>query len=205
MRVGVYGGSFDPIHNGHVAVASAARDRGGLAQVLLVPAAAPPHKEGRVLAPAEHRLAMVVLAVEGRPGLEASDLEIRRGGRSYTVDTLEEVRALSPPGAEVLLVIGSDTLPDLPQWKDIHGILARTRVLTIVRRGFARSAVEGLRGSFTAEEVGALAAGFLEIEPVDVSATEVRERLRRGLRVDDLLPPAVAAYIARHGLYRSDP
>jgi nicotinate-nucleotide adenylyltransferase len=202
MRVGVYGGSFDPIHNGHLAVAGTARDRASLDRVLLVPAAAPPHKEGRVLAPAAHRLTMVALAVEGRPGLEACDLEIRRGGRSYTVDTLGEVRALFP-GAEVCLVIGSDTLPDLPQWKDVHAILARTRVLAVLRRGHGREAVEGLRSHFAPAEVESLAAGFLEINPVDASATEIRDRLRRRLPLAGLLPPPVAAYIERNGLYRN--
>lgn len=201
MRVGVYGGSFDPVHNGHLAVAGTVRDRVPLDRVLLVPAAAPPHKEGRALAPAAHRLSMVALAVEGRPGLEACDLEIRRGGRSYTVDTLAEVRALFP-GAEVFLVIGSDTLPDLPQWKDVHAILARTRVLTVLRRGHGRSALEGLRSSFSPTEVESLAAGFLEIEPVDASATDIRDRLRRRLPVADLVPHRVAEYIERHGLYR---
>ncbi|MGH7150877.1 MAG: nicotinate-nucleotide adenylyltransferase [Planctomycetota bacterium] len=202
MRIGVYGGSFDPIHNGHLAAAGTARDRGRLDRVLLVPAAAPPHKEGRALAPAEHRLSMVALAVEGRPGLEACDLEIRRGGRSYTVDTLAQVRALFP-GAEVFLVIGSDTLPDLPQWRDVHEILARTRVLTVFRRGHDRGAVEGLRSHFAPEEVESLAAGFLEIDPVDASATEIRDRLRRRLPVAGLVPTRVAAYIERHGLYRN--
>ncbi|MCI0586892.1 MAG: nicotinate-nucleotide adenylyltransferase [Planctomycetes bacterium] len=202
MRVGVYGGSFDPIHNGHLAVAGTARDRASLDRVLLVPAAAPPHKEGRDLAPAAHRLAMVALAVEGRPGLEACDLEVRRGGRSYTVDTLAEVRALFP-GAEVFLVIGSDTLPDLPQWRDVHSILARTRVLAVLRRGHGRDAVEGLRCHFAPAEVESLAAGFLEIDPVDASATEIRDRLRRRLPVTGLLPPPVAAYIERNGLYRN--
>ncbi len=202
MRVGVYGGSFDPIHYGHLAVAGTARDRASLDRVLLVPAAAPPHKEGRDLAPAAHRLAMVALAVEGRPGLEACDLEIRRGGRSYTVDTLAEVRALLP-GAEVFLVIGSDTLPDLPQWRDVRSILARTRVLTVLRRGHGRDAVEGLRSHFAPAEVESLAAGFLEIDPVDASATEIRDRLRRRLPVAGVLPPPVAAYIERNGLYRN--
>jgi len=202
VRIGIFGGSFDPIHRGHLAVAEAAREARRLDRVLFVPAASPPHKESRELAPARHRLAMVRLAIDGRKGFETSTVEVDRGGISFTVDTVDELRSREGPGATWFLLVGSDSLLDLPSWKDVHRLLRDVEIVSLHRRGAPRDAIGRLRSSLSAEEVERLERGFLEIEPVDVSATEVRDRARAGRPLDDLVPEPVSAYIVRHELYR---
>src|ERR1041385_5693690 len=136
-RLGVLGGTFDPIHRGHLAMARAARAAHGLPLVLLVPAATPPHKRGDLTA-VEHRLAMARIAATGEKGIEVSDIEVRRGGISYTVDTLAEL-AGDRPRVELFFVIGEDTIPELPYWKDAARILALARVVAVNRPGHHRS------------------------------------------------------------------
>ncbi len=187
MRIGVLGGSFDPVHLGHVALAEAARDRLRLDRVLLVPAACQPLKPGGPCASAEDRYAMVRLAVRGRPGLEASDLEIRRPGPSYTVDSLREIRAGLPPEADVFLLLGADAMADLPRWREADGI---RRLAVVV--GCSRPGCPPPRGS----------ALGLEADTPEVSSTEVRSRAAAGEPLAGLVPDDVAAFIEARGLYR---
>jgi len=200
LKVGVFGGSFNPVHHAHLAVAEAARKTFSLDRVLFVPAAVPPHKRREKLASDRDRLAMLRLALEGREAFEADDLELRRGGVSYTVDTIEELRRRFPPGTEFFFILGSDSLPILPQWKEVHQLLAAVRFAVYPRKGFASSILDGLAGRFSEEEIQSLRSGFLDLPPVDISATEVRERLRRGEAVDHLVPRPVAEYLRTHGL-----
>jgi len=186
MRLGVLGGSFDPIHEGHLALAEAARDRLRLDRVLLVVAAGQPLKPGGPSAPAEDRYAMVRLALRGRPGLEASDLELRRPAPSYTVDTLREIRAALPREAEVFLVLGADALADFPRWREADAVRRLARVVGCPRPGSPAP------------------AGVDEVLPVstpDVSSTEVRRRLAAGEPVEGLLPEDVLVYARARGLY----
>lgn len=202
MNIGVFGGSFNPVHNAHLAVAEAVRTRLGLDRVFFVPAAIPPHKRGEKLASNRDRLRMLRLALEGREGLEVDELELRRGGISYTIETIREFRGRFPAGTELVFILGSDSLGILPEWKEVHALLAAVRLAIYPREGYPVSLVDELRGRLSEEEVRILRAGFMDLPLVEVSATEVRERLRLGESVDHVVPRAVAEYIRAHGLYR---
>jgi nicotinate-nucleotide adenylyltransferase len=189
-RIGLFGGTFDPVHAGHVEVADAALAALHLDRMLLVVANEPWQKEGtRSVTPAEDRYAMVVAAAEGHPGLEPSRLEIDRGGPSYTVDTVDELLGACP-GSQVYLVVGADVVADLPTWKD-EDRLRREVTLAVVNRPGAPSvpAPSGWR-SVT-----------VPVEPLDVSSTDLRARLVAHQPVDDLVPEAVMRCIRRRGLY----
>lgn len=191
--MGVFGGSFNPPHVAHLAVAEAVADAAGLDRVLWIPAATPPHKRGDPsLASAADRLAMVCLATAGNPRFEVSDVEIARAGVSYTADTLD-VLAAADPEADLALILGGDSLAGLPTWRDPERILARARVLAYARPGAPREAPAspGLAERLAWVEAPALA----------LSSTDLRARLAAGRSVRYLVPDAVRAYIAANGLY----
>jgi len=191
-RTGILGGTFDPIHNGHIHLAEAVRDALGLDRVLLVPARESPLKRGRETAPVAERVAMARLATEGRAWLGVSDEEALRPGPSYTRDTLAALRATLPPEEELVFVAGADVLHDLHRWYKVDEVLSLARFVTATRPGFPLTIPEAFRGRVS----------VVEIEPWPHSSSEVRRRLREGLPCDDLLPPAVARHIAERGLYR---
>jgi nicotinate-nucleotide adenylyltransferase len=202
-RIGLFGGSFDPVHFGHLHAARAARERFGLDRVVFVPAAQSPYKPGRAPAPAADRLRMVELAIAGERGFEASDLELRRPGPSYTIDT---VRALpsalgEPEACEIYLVMGSDNLPGLAGWRDVRALLARVQPVVVHREGEPEARFEALRREL-GDELGAkVERGYLRLPPVESSSTDLRAALP-GLAGDaPLVPPAVLAYIRARGLY----
>jgi nicotinate-nucleotide adenylyltransferase len=189
-RIGVFGGTFDPIHAGHVEAAEAVHRALDLDRTLLVVANEPWQKEGtRAVTPAEDRLAMVVAAVADRPGLEPSRLEIDRGGPSYTVDTVEELHRLYP-GSELFLVVGADVVPDLRTWHR-EAALRESVVLVVVDRPGAprKQAPTGWQ------------AVSVPVPPFDVSSTELRARLEAGQAVDGLVPEGVIRCIRGRNLY----
>jgi nicotinate-nucleotide adenylyltransferase len=192
-RVGLFGGSFNPPHVAHLAVAEAAAEAAGLARVLWMPAATSPFKQGDPAVVADvHRLAMTRLATEGNARFAVSDLEVRRGGVSYTVDTLRTL-AEAHPGAELVLLLGGDGLADFAAWRAPEAILALARLVVYRRPGFS--------------EVGVPAAvlartTFVDAPPLDLSGTALRARLAAGRTVRYLVPDAVLAYAGAHGLYR---
>lgn len=200
MRLGILGGSFNPVHFGHLAVARAARDAHRLDRVLFVPAGRPPHKREE-LAPPEHRLAMVRIAVEGIPEFAASDIEIARGGTTYTVDTLEELKR-KEPDAELFFILGEDSVAEFRKWKDPERILTLARVVVVNR--------PGAKGRFLGEEYPGVPGFVLErlerdrvfMADCPIEARTVREAIRSGASIEGLVPPRVAEYIAEHGLYR---
>jgi nicotinate-nucleotide adenylyltransferase len=190
--LGILGGTFDPIHYGHLAIAEEARERFGLARVLFMPTGAPPHKPtGR--AGAEHRYAMTVLATADNPAFAVSRLEIDRPGLSYTVDTL---RALHEeyPGAELYMIIGADMALEFHTWRDPEGILAQATVVAATRPGWDLSRLASLP---TAGRILPMDAPGLYL-----SSTALRARIAEGRSLRYLTPPPVAAYIREHGLYR---
>ena len=188
-RLGILGGTFDPVHCGHLLLARYVLEALALDRVLFVPAAEPPHKT-EVLTPSGHRWRMVCAAVEGHDGLEASDLELRRPGVSYTVDTLRRLRDESP-NDERFLIVGADNVPELDGWHDPEGILELATV------------VAGTRVEAEALPAGAFSDRVERVDtPVfDISSTEIRRRVRADLPVRCLVPEAVERYIADHGLY----
>ena len=189
----VFGGSFNPPHNAHVAVAEAALNSVENSRVLWTPAATPPHKQDDVdLASAEHRLAMVRLATAGNGRFEVSDLEIRRGDVSYTVDTLRALKE-ERSEAELAVLIGGDSLADFPRWREPKAILEMARLLVYARPGAPRGSVPEWIGERTI---------FLDAPPLDLSSTMLRERIRAGRSWRYLISDSVPAYIDRYMLYR---
>lgn len=196
MRVGVVGGTFDPIHVGHLAVARAALECVPLDLVLLVPAALPPHR-GAAEAPAADRLEMARLAAAGEPRLEVSDLELRRGGASYTVDTLEELRRIRP-GDSLYLVLGWDAAREIRSWRRPERVLALATLVVVSRPHLPAPGEADLRAAGLDPERTVLC----DARTPEVAATAIRDRVAAGEPLDGLVEPAVAAYIAGHGLYR---
>ena len=193
MRVGVLGGSFDPVHKGHIRLARMAERACSLDQVLFVPCAKQPLKKAAPTASAGHRCAMIALAMNGRPNWLLDTREIDRGGVSYTVNTLESLRKERPED-ELFLLAGEDSLFSFARWRRPERIL-KLATLVIARRNGATA--EGSRFSAPGHRVV-----FLRHGPLDVSSSGVRERIRGGKPVSGLVPSAVAAYIERQGIYR---
>jgi nicotinate-nucleotide adenylyltransferase len=199
-RIGVFGGSFDPVHEGHVRAAEDARGALGLDRVLLVPARSQPLKGGH--ASAGHRLAMVRLAVEGRDGIEASGVEVGRPGTSYTVDTVRELSGAFGAGVELYLLIGTDAVRDLPDWRDVPGIFSCARPAVLERPGDGPVDWDDLAGRLPEGLADELRDSAISLKrPLDISSTEIRRRLAAGESISGLVPAAVEDYIRRHGLY----
>jgi nicotinate-nucleotide adenylyltransferase len=186
------GGTFDPIHIGHLIAAEQARDQCGLDEVWFVPTNAPPHKNAPPGASADHRLEMVRLAIAAFPPFQLSDLEIRRGGVSYTIDTVERLTA-DFPDAHFAYIIGADMVEYLPKWHRIEEIAAKITFIGLARPGYSLGAElpDWLRRR----------VATAEMPLVDVSSSAIRERIRAGRSVRYLVPPAVQAYIEENELY----
>lgn len=187
--VGLFGGSFDPVHHGHLIVARAVAEAAGLREVRFVPAREQPFKSGRHGAEAGHRAAMLELAVAGEPGFRVEPLELERPGPSYTVDTLRALHAREP-GVRFALMVGADAARELPQWKEAAALPGLATLVVFARPGAAVPA--GLPDRTI----------VVEAPQVDISATAIRARVRAGRSVRYLVPDAVAAYVATHRLYR---
>jgi nicotinate-nucleotide adenylyltransferase len=195
---GVFGGTFDPIHVAHLAVAQAALEAFGLRRVLFIPAAEPPHKPGRPITAAAHRCAMVEAAIEGNPGFEISRIELDRGGPSYTVDTLTALHGVEP-GVRLALILSAESFAGLPTWNEAERILTLADVIVAPRFGY-----DEVDGSFLTQHfpTSKAQAVFLDGPRVWLSASEIRQRAAAGRSVRYLVPDAVAAYIGDHGLYQ---
>ncbi len=189
-RLGVLGGTFDPVHIGHLAAAVNARAALHLDRVILVVANQPWQKAGRPITPAEDRLAMVEAAVAGHDGLDASRIEIDRGGDTYTADTLEQLHAEDPDG-RIFLIVGTDVAADLDTWERGDDV-ARLATLVVVGRPGARPTTR-LGSEWRVEHVG--------MPLLDVSSSDLRQRARDGRPLDFLVPDPVIAVIRRRGLY----
>jgi nicotinate-nucleotide adenylyltransferase len=195
---GVFGGTFDPIHLAHLAIAEAARDAFALRRVLFVVAARPPHKPGVSITAAEDRLAMVQAAIAGNAAFEMSRIEIDRDGPSYTVDTLAALRAREPD-EPLALILSAESYAELPTWRDPARILELADVIVVPRDGYP-DADEGLIATRFPRAPAAI--GFLNGPRMRLSASEIRDRAAAGRSVRYLVPDAVATYIGDHGLYQ---
>jgi nicotinate-nucleotide adenylyltransferase len=199
-RIGIFGGSFNPIHVGHLSVAQQVGQRLDLDEVVLVPAGSPPHKTRAELAPAADRLEMSRLAARGLARLSVSDVEARREGPSYTIDTVTQLRGEMGPEHDYWFIIGADTVGELPTWHRAAELLALIAFAVAVRPGCEPEF------DLVEQELGPAAAARLrrnlfEIEPCDVSSTDVRDRLASGQDIRGLVRADVAAYIEQHRLY----
>jgi len=191
-RVGLLGGTFNPPHLGHLVCASEACDQLALDRVELLVAAVPPHKEVPGDPGPEHRLEMCRLAVEDDPRLGVNDLELQRPGPSFTVDTL---RALDGSD-DLTFIVGGDMARSLPAWREPEAILALARLGVAERSEIRREEIAGALAGYPADRID-----FFSMPRVDVSSTELRDRVRAGRTVAHLVPARVAAYIQREGLY----
>lgn len=196
MKLGIFGGTFNPPHIGHLVCAQEAHRELGLDRVLLIPARIPPHKPVEHEPGAGHRLELVRLAVAGDERFAVSDLELTRQGPSYTVDTLTELSA-NDPQAELFLIVGGDIAAGLPHWREPDRVLELATVAIAKRRGTARSAVDAALDSLPGGE----RARYFAMPRIGVSSTLVRRRVRSGQPIRYLVPDAVAGYISDHRLY----
>jgi nicotinate-nucleotide adenylyltransferase len=185
--IGLLGGSFDPVHHGHLIVGQVAREQLGLDELRFVPAREQPFKQGKHRTSPEHRAAMVALAIRGTPGFELETAELDRAGPSYTVPTLEALGE-RVPGSRLVLLLGADAAADLAGWREVERIPELARLVVFARPG---STVPQTR----------LISQVIQVPAIDVSATEIRRRVRQRLPIRYWVPDSVAEYIARHQLY----
>jgi nicotinate-nucleotide adenylyltransferase len=206
--IGILGGTFNPPHRGHLAIARHAHDELGLERVVLMPAHIPPHKLAEQDPGPEHRLAMCRLCIAGVDGLSVCALEIERGGPSYTVDTLQAIHSRQP-NAQLTFILGADTASTLPAWREPVRMLELADLAVAGRTGSDREDVlETVEELLAAARPGVAdrrptAIRFLHMPAMDVSSSMARERAARGEEIDDLVGAAVAGYIREYGLYSS--
>jgi nicotinate-nucleotide adenylyltransferase len=192
VRLGIFGGSFDPPHVGHLLAATDAFEQLSLDRLVFIPAATQPLKVGRVVAGAEHRLAMVRLLLGDDSRFEVSTVELERDGLSFTVDTLEHF-ARAYPGAELVLLAGADVLETFHQWRNTERVMELARLAVLERRGEQTALPKKMKAGSVQR---------LQTRRIDVSSTEIRERVRRGQQIRGFVTEGVAAHIERSGLYR---
>ncbi|MCH8297001.1 MAG: nicotinate-nucleotide adenylyltransferase [Chloroflexi bacterium] len=198
MNIGILGGTFDPVHLGHLSIANAAMDQAALERVLFIPAGQPRLKQAEPVASADHRIEMVRRAIEGNPRFQVCDAEVRRPGPTYSVDTLVELSAKLGPGTDLFFILGMDVLDQFDQWKDPERVLALCRLLVLDRPGERDFDWPGFynRVPKAKDRLQIVTAPL-----VDVSATESRRRVAVGEPLDGQVPDAVAEYIREQGLY----
>lgn len=202
-RLGVFGGSFNPVHTGHLILAQDAADAFELDTVIFVPAAIPPHKLTQTLVTPEQRLDMVRLALEEHSKWEVSDEEIRRGGVSFSIDTVRHFTRMHPE-ADLYFIIGGDTLPELHTWKEIGNLLELCKVVTMVRPGFDPATLKGRSLGLPEPAVKDLVSRVTVGHVVGISSTEIRMRVAQNKPISYLVPREVERYIHEHMLYRKE-
>jgi nicotinate-nucleotide adenylyltransferase len=202
-RILLFGGSFDPLHCGHLIVSRCIAEHLGVARVVLIPSAAPPHKLDRVLTPATHRLAMCQLVAAADPLFEVSDREIDRPGPHYTIETIEQLRRAAGHEAEYCWLIGMDSLGELPTWHRAGELVDACTIITAARPGFAAPDDQALAGRFSTEQIARLRRHIAVSPRIDISGTDIRARVSAGKSIRYLVPEPVRRYIVDHGLYRA--
>jgi len=188
MRIGILGGTFDPIHIGHLVLAEEVRRFLKLDKIIFIPTYLPPHKSRKGMVSENHRLEMVKLAISEHPNFIVSDLEIKRKGRSYTVITLEELKREFPLSVKLFLIVGSDALKELPKWKNFLQILELAKIIIAKRPGFPVK----LKPTW---------AKIIRITPLDISSSQIRKRIKKGSSIRYLVPEKVEEYIEKNRLY----
>ncbi len=198
-RVGILGGTFDPVHLGHLILAEEAQQQLGLRVVCFVPAADPPHKQGRKLAPAEDRVAMLARAVAGNPAFTVSRVDVDRPGPHYTLDMVRIFQRELPPDTQLYFLMGFDSLAELPTWHEPAALVAACHLVALTRPAVPldwahlEAALPGVRARVT----------LLDMPELEISSSELQARVRAGRSIRYLVPDAVCEYIQERGLYQS--
>ena len=203
MRVGIFGGTFDPVHYGHLLLAETCREQCRLDHVLFLPAAIPPHKQQWRLTPADRRVEMLRLAIAGHEAFLVSELEIRRGGVTYTVDTLTALREQQPQD-ELFFLMGADSLRDLPTWREAARICELAVPVVVRRRDTPEPNFSVLAGLLLAERLQEIRRHQVQMPLVDFSSTALRQAVAAGRSIRYQTPRAVEKYIQTQGLYREE-
>jgi nicotinate-nucleotide adenylyltransferase len=220
-RIGLFGGTFNPVHRGHLLAADSVRDAFDLFSVILIPAAVPPHKTSSELAAAQDRRKLLELAVRGRKGLEVCPIELNRAGPSYTIDTVRELQRHRFRSAEMMFIVGADAFLEIDTWKSFSELLRLVPIIVISRpekQAAPEDSLQDAVGRFLRSRVSTncryetgrnrfFCPGMQPVYPyafsaLDISATEIRDRTRKGRSLSGLVPPPVEAYIWKKGLYR---
>ena len=199
MKIGILGGTFDPVHNGHLAIAEEARAYLNLNEVLFLPAGQPWMKADRSISPAQHRVAMLALALQSRPGFKYSTMEIEHQGPSYSVNSIAELQAEAAVPSDWYFILGWDNLSKVPLWKEPQKLIEMCFLVAVPRPGFDRPNIKKLEAALP----GILQKVILMNKPrLHVSATDIRSKIAQGLPISGLVPEAVEKYIRENGLYR---
>lgn len=211
-RIGLLGGTFDPVHFGHLDAADAARTRLALDEILLIPSHVPPHRQVQPRASSHERFALLALAVQDRPGYRVSDAELERQGPSFTVDTLRHLHADGWQPLQLFFILGADAFADIGMWREFPAVLDAAQFVVIARPGatleHALARNPALRSRVKPADAAAADTGqtgifLVEARTRDVSSTAIRDRIAAGQNIDDLVPAAVARYIAANDLYQT--
>lgn len=198
MRLGILGGTFDPVHFGHLLLAEQCREQCRLDELWLVPAGLPPHKIHQVLTPGKARAEMLELAIAGHAGFRVDRMELDRQGPSFTVDTLQQLHTAAPDH-ELYFLIGADSLAELATWREPRRIVELARLVVVNRGRDPLPSLEPLRAVLGDD--GLERIEFVSIPAVDLSASDIRQRVREGRSIRYMTPRAVECYITAHGLY----
>ena len=198
MKVGIMGGTFDPIHNGHLATAEAVRDHLSLDQVLFIPAARPPHKRGRQIADTNHRLAMTTLATCSHPDFHVSTVELERNGPSYAVDTVDSLKNIFPSNTDFYFILGADAALELHTWHNAQELVSKCFFVVATRQGtqFDLSSIQNNFGIDYRQHII-----HVETPSLEISSTDIRDKIRHGRSVKYLVPESVELYIRKEALY----
>ena len=199
MKIGIMGGTFDPVHYGHLVAAEGARHQFSLDRVIFIPAARPPHKGNREISDPVHRLKMVGLATGSNPNFEVSDIEINRQGLSYTIDTVNYLRS-TRTDSDIYFITGADAVLEILTWYQVEALLGLCCFIAATRPGYRlenlSESLHGLPGYFIRK------ISVMEVPALAISSTDIRDRVRNGMPIKYLLPENVEEYINRNGLYR---
>lgn len=199
--IGLYGGSFDPVHIGHLVIARAVAESLDLERVIFLPSARPPHKQSGTLASADHRARMVRLAIGDESIFELSDYDLTRSGPTYTVETIDHFATALGPQAHLHWIIGKDSLVEIPTWKSADNLIDTCRIITAARPGPTDIDWSAITESVGESRAHKLREGIVETPMIDISSTQIRERLSVGRSIRHLTPDAVHEYIFENHLY----
>lgn len=201
MKIGILGGTFDPVHWGHIGIAQDSHKQFGLGRILFAPALIPPHKQGRDISPTRHRLAMLKLALEPYAEFEITDVELNRPGNSYTIDTINTLHPIHPNDS-LFLIIGADNMPDFKNWHRVHELVGLCEFIIVSRPGYEIDLEKVLEPDFSKDEIQHILMHMMLNTNYNIAANAIRTMAAAGKSISHLVPPPVAEYIVNNNLYK---